>query len=158
MTEKNIFDDEPVKPDDSKTKTDNKVTVQDKAPDAKSEKAQAADDKTKATGAQTEGSKEPEKPKRKRRTKAEIEADKAAEAEEHKEPDYDFNQLPYEAFPLSAVSGNVTGVVKVNGAVPVFELALIGWIGEAPVSIAASEIDDVLDVIQQLKDRAKKAE
>src|SRR5690606_3634354 len=69
----------------------------------------------------------------------------------------DFNAVDFEAYPLSAVSGQVTGVIKLNGAVPILEIALVGWVGEAPVSNAASDIKDVEKVLADLRKAAKAA-
>src|SRR5690606_20806855 len=95
------------------------------------------------------------KPKKARRTKAQIEADKAAEEEaeraEGEESGIDFNEVDFDKYPLSAVSGQVTGVIKLNGAVPILEIALIGWVGEAPVSIAAEQIGDVEKILKDLR-------
>ena len=48
-------------------------------------------------------------------------------------------------------------MVKLNGAVPVLEVALVGWIGEAPVSVAADQIGDVEKVLKDLRKAAKDA-
>jgi len=64
----------------------------------------------------------------------------------------DFNSVDFEKYPLSAVSGTVSGVVKLsNGAVPILEISLIGWVGDAPLSIRAEEITDVESVLRQLR-------
>ena len=148
MTDKkNPFDidlDEKVEP-----KTDNKVveTAPEKAGTEQDETAPAAEEKPK---------------KRTRRTKEEIEAAKAVEdgqkQSEGADPKMSFNDVDYEKFPLSAVSGQVTGVVKLNGAVPILEIALVGWVGEAPVSVAADQIGDVEQVLKDLRKAAKDAQ
>lgn len=132
--EKNPFDieiDEKVKP-----KTDNKVV-------------------------ETPVEKDEPKPKKARRTKAQIEADKAAEQAakdaEGQGAEIDFNEVDFSKYPLSAVSGQVTGVIKLNGAVPILEIALVGWVGEAPVSIAATQIGDVEKILKDLRKSVKDA-
>lgn len=153
---KNPFDIEPdaaVLP-----KTDNKVVETDEV------KAGTKQDKnTKPVAAQSPAkeSDDTEKPKKTRRSKEQIAADKAAadaaKEAEGIESDINFDEVDFDKYPLSAVSGQVTGVIKLNGAVPILEVALIGWIGEAPVSIAASDIKDVEKVLADLRKAAKAA-
>lgn len=69
-----------------------------------------------------------------------------------------FNEIDFGQYPLSAVSGQVTGVIKLNGAVPILEIALVGWVGEAPVSIAADQIEDVEKILADLRKAAKAAQ
>jgi hypothetical protein len=153
-----------------KTKTDNDVveTPEDKAGTAKDKPADAPKDIQNADGSKSEP--EPEKKPteqkaaRKRRTKAEIEAAKAAEAgaeAETKQVEVEtntFDQLDFEKLPLSAVSGQIVGSVSLNSAsVPTLSVALQNWIGEPPVSIAASQIGDVEKVLAELKKQAKSA-
>ena len=42
-------------------------------------------------------------------------------------------------------------------AVPILEIALIGWVGEAPVSIAAEQIGDVEKILKDLRKAVKGA-
>lgn len=154
--EKNPFD---IDPDEKVTpKTDNKVveTPEDKA-------GTKQDKPTEPVAAQSPAKEADEKPKPKkaRRTKAQIEADKAAEQAakdaEGQDAKIDFNEVDFDKYPLSAVSGQVTGVIKLNGAVPILEIALIGWVGEAPVSVAAEQIGDVEKILKDLRKAAKDA-
>lgn len=72
--------------------------------------------------------------------------------------DHSFDDVDFEKLPLSAVSGQIVGSVSLNqGAVPTLSIALQNWIGEPPVSIAASQIGDVEKVLSELKKQAKKA-
>lgn len=144
-------------------KTDDEVRVPepDKAGTAGTQSKPAAVSRTSEEKAQTSTDKADDKPRKKRRTKAEIEAAKAVEQgealQDGEQDDAGFGEVDFEKYPLSATSGQVTGVVKLNGAVPVLEIALVGWIGEAPVSVAASQISDVEKVLKDLRKAAKDA-
>lgn len=156
MTEakQNPFDIEP----DAKVEPKTDGAVVETAP----EKAGTKQDKpTEPVSFDPPAKKEPAPKKRTRRTKAELEAAKAVEDGKKQAEGVDakisFSEVNYEKFPLSAVSGQVTGVVKLNGAVPILEIALIGWVGEAPVSVAADQIGDVEKVLAELRKAAKDA-
>lgn len=152
-------------------------TPEDKAGTAQDKPADAPETTLHADGTRTdpaedakkaeEQKKAETKPKKKRRTKAEIEAAKAAKegvepsltsGVESVDSPVDFNALDFEKLPLSFTSGNVTGSVVLNqGAVPILQIALVNWIGEPPVSIAAEQLGDVEKVISELKKQARSA-
>lgn len=75
-----------------------------------------------------------------------------------KESPVDFDAVDFEKYPLSASSGQVVGTVSLNqGAVPIVQIGLMNWIGEPPVSLAASQLGDIEEVLSELKKQAKKA-
>ena len=153
--EKNPFD---IDPDEKVTpKTDNKVV---ETPEDKAGTKQDKPTEPVSVDPPVEKDDKPE-PKKSRRTKAQIEADKAAEQAakdaEGQDAKIDFNEVDFDKYPLSAVSGQVTGVIKLNGAVPILEIALIGWVGEAPVSVAAEQIGDVEKILKDLRKAVKDA-
>lgn len=69
----------------------------------------------------------------------------------------DFDTVDFEKYPLSASSGQVVGTISLNqGAIPIVQIGLSGWIGEPPVSLAASQLGDIEAVLSELKEQAKK--
>jgi len=88
---------------------------------------------------------------------SEVTEDETPDVVEHESP-VDFSTVDFEKLPLSAVSGTIAGTISLNqGAVPILQVGLTNWIGEPPVSIAASQLGDVEHVLNELKKQAKKA-
>lgn len=79
-------------------------------------------------------------PKRKRRTKA----DKAPQAEK---------ATPFTpvVLPVNARSGKVTGEIRHHNGRPVVVISKEHWVGEAPMTVPAAEIDDLLSVLNDLR-------
>lgn len=85
-------------------------------------------------------------PKRKRRTKADKadKADKAPQAEK---------ATPFTpvVLPVNARSGKVTGEIRHHNGRPVVVISKEHWVGEAPMTVPAAEIDDLLSVLNDLR-------
>lgn len=76
-----------------------------------------------------------------------------------KKKSVDFGQVGHDKYPLSAVSGQVSGVIETNhSAVPVLNLSLVGWVGVPPLQLVADGgFDDVRKVLDTLEELARKA-
>jgi|SRR5690606_18943251 len=74
---------------------------------------------------------------------------------EKKAKKVDFNKAVSDKGVLSATSGQVTATVDMNQvAVPVLRVSMIGWVGTAPLELAASSIDDIRKVLDELEKQA----
>ena len=157
MTEKKLLDENPFSDDTKAPAVD----------EAKAPEKKTSESKPKAETKKDEKTSEGEAPKR--RTKEEKLADDIAAAKallkEHGEghgSKGDYDEVDFapavqaaENGVLSAVSGIVTGTIDSNSvAVPVLRLSMVGWIGSAPLEIAASTINDVRKVLDDLEAQA----
>lgn len=73
-----------------------------------------------------------------------------------KQKEADFAKAVAEKGVLSAVSGLVTATVDANAvAVPVLRMSMVGWVGAAPLELAASSISDIRKVLDELEKQAR---
>ena len=64
-------------------------------------------------------------------------------------------EVKHERLPLSAVVGDVFGIVKVNPAgIVVLEVSMHGFIGVEPVAVPVEQASDIEKVVQTLRDQA----
>lgn len=101
--------------------------------------------------------------KRTRRTKAEIEAEAVQDAitllrangfvvSDVNTPEQADGTFVPEKLPVNAASNDIVGSLKTNPAgVVILTISPKRWVGEAPLVLPASQLDDVLAVISQLR-------
>lgn len=79
------------------------------------------------------------------------------QAKPAKKKETDFNAVPFDRYPLSAVAGQVTASVTTSDtSVPVLKLALLGWVGVEPLVIPAANLNDIRAVLDEIEKQANK--
>lgn len=70
---------------------------------------------------------------------------------------HDFADFPIEQLPFDARAGQIEGSVRMHNGLPIAVINLQGWVGEAPLTVLAAELKDVLEVASSLQKQVEKA-
>lgn len=62
-----------------------------------------------------------------------------------------WEDIPDDKLPVNAQSGNLNGVVKRYAGRTIAEVSINHWVGVAPLSILAEELEDLEKVIKELR-------